>query len=283
MRHLRDASSRRELLSSFNKKPAPAAKLATIPIKTRPMSSFNHMKKTSFGSQRLYVWCVFWGVLVLLGIFLGLWQWERAADKRVLLAAREAAPSVKSPLTMPVEGSELHLQGEYLANHTLYLDNRIVDGHLGVAVLTPFRDTSDQLWLIQRGFIETGPSRAVPQADTPEGVVSVSGEWQVARSGGPLYGKNREGLRLQQISLTPWESTLPAFTYAGWLHADQGEGVFTPWWEANVMPPSRHLGYAFQWWGLALAATVVMVLGGRRLRKDSLAKDSLTKDSFTGC
>lgn len=276
MRHLRDASSRRELLSSFNKKPAPAAKLATIPIKTRPMSSFNHMTKTSFGSQRLYVWCVFWGVLVSLGIFLGLWQWERAADKRVLLAAREAAPLVKSPTAMPEEGSELHLQGEYLANHTLYLDNRIVDGRLGVAVLTPFRDNFDQLWLIQRGFVETGPSRAAPQANTPEGSVTISGEWQVARSGGPLYGKNKEGLRLQQISLTPWESTLPAFTYTGWLHADQGEGVFAPWWEANVMPPSRHLGYAFQWWGLALAATVVMVLGGRRLRKDSLTKDSLT-------
>ncbi|RUR34733.1 SURF1 family protein [Vreelandella andesensis] len=231
------------------------------------------MAKTSSRSQRLYVWCVFWSVLISLGVLLGLWQWERAADKRVLIAAREAAPLVESPTDTPQEGSELHLQGVYLARHTLYLDNRIVDGRLGVAVLTPFRDSFSQLWLIQRGFIETGPSRAAPHVETPVGSVTVSGEWQVARPGGPLYGENKEGIRLQQISLTPWESTLPAFTYTGWLHADQGEGVFTPWWEASVMPPSRHLGYAFQWWGLALVAAVVMVLGGYRLHKDRLTGD----------
>ncbi len=34
------------------------------------------------------------------------------------------------------------------------------------------------------------------------------------------------------------------------------------------LPPERHVGYAFQWWGLALAALVVMWLGGRRLAQD---------------
>ena len=40
------------------------------------------------------------------------------------------------------------------------------------------------------------------------------------------------------------------------------------WWSPNVMPPSRHVGYAVQWWGLALAALVVMVIGGRRMTRD---------------
>src|SRR5690554_7974966 len=35
------------------------------------------------------------------------------------------------------------------------------------------------------------------------------------------------------------------------------------------MPPSRHVGYAVQWWGLALAALVMMLVGGRRLARDA--------------
>ncbi|GGC85658.1 SURF1-like protein [Vreelandella lutescens] len=205
---------------------------------------------------------------MVLGLFLGLWQWERADDKRELLAMRDAAPMLVEPEQTPLEGSEVHLRGVYLEQHTLYLDNRIVEGRLGVAVLTPLRDTHGQLWLVQRGFIETGTSRASPSVSTPEGMVEVSGEWQQAHSMGQLYGANQEGVRLQQLSLTPWEAELGAFSHDGWLHATQGTGVFSPWWEANVMPPSRHIGYAFQWWGLALAAFVIMLLGGFRLITD---------------
>jgi cytochrome oxidase assembly protein ShyY1 len=35
------------------------------------------------------------------------------------------------------------------------------------------------------------------------------------------------------------------------------------------MPPSRHLGYAVQWWALALTAFMIMLLGGHRLVADN--------------
>ncbi|WP_430468914.1 hypothetical protein [Vreelandella titanicae] len=41
------------------------------------------------------------------------------------------------------------------------------------------------------------------------------------------------------------------------------------------MPPSRHMGYAFQWWGLALAALMVMFIGGYKLRRDGADKKAL--------
>lgn len=233
------------------------------------------MTQSSPGLKRCYIWYAFWGLLIILGIFLGLWQWERAAGKRVLLATLNAAPAVNAPTAMPSDGAKVQLKGEYLPDYTLYLDNRVVEGRVGVAVLTPLRDELGQLWLIQRGFIETGPVRTPPQAQTPAGKVDVFGEWQTARRGGPLYGDNQEGVRLQQMSLEPWEDELMLFSYQGWLHAVEGEGVFTPWWQANVMPPSRHIGYAVQWWGLAFAAFVVMLLGGYRLRKDGFQKQGV--------
>ncbi|XKG79703.1 SURF1 family protein [Vreelandella aquamarina] len=226
------------------------------------------MIKPSDCPARIYGWYVFWSAIVILGLFLGLWQWERANDKRELMAMRDAAPTLEEPTETPMEGGRVILRGDYLEQYTLYLDNRIANGRLGVAVLTPLRDAYGQLWLIQRGFIETGASRAPPSAPTPEGVVEVSGEWQDTHGEGQLFGVNQEGVRLQQMSLEPWEASLGPFSHDGWLHAEHGAGVFTPWWEANVMPPSRHLGYAVQWWGLALAALVVMLLGGQRLIRD---------------
>ncbi|WP_306460302.1 MULTISPECIES: SURF1 family protein [unclassified Halomonas] len=218
---------------------------------------------------------MFWSLLVTLGACLGLWQWERADDKRLAMAVRNAAPALVQPTEQPDQGAQVTLRGEYLTEHTLYLDNRVVSGKVGVAVLTPLRDAYGQIWLVQRGFLATGPRREPPHAATPSGMVELTGEWQEVQAGGPLYGENREGVRLQQLSLEPWHASLGSFSYPGWLHANEGDGVLIPWWEANVMPPSRHMGYAFQWWGLSLAAMVVMLIGGQRLRRDSAQQEPL--------
>ncbi|BBI62241.1 hypothetical protein HSBAA_35470 [Vreelandella sulfidaeris] len=71
------------------------------------------------------------------------------------------------PTMQPAQGAQITLRGEYLAEHTLYLDNRIVDGSVGVAALTPLRDSYGQLWLVQRGFLATGPHREPPKQLLP--------------------------------------------------------------------------------------------------------------------
>ncbi|MDZ7852799.1 MAG: SURF1 family protein [Halomonas sp.] len=208
-------------------------------------------------------WWGFWSCLVVLGLALGLWQWERAADKREYLARLAAAPRIEAPVTAPPVGSRLVLQGEYLADQTLFLDNRTHEGRLGVAPLTPFRDVNGRIWLVQRGFLPTGPSRATPTVETPLDMVTLEGRWQLAGESAPLFGPNQEGKRLQRIDLSAWELE-QAFAHPGWLHLEQGPGHLESWWQPSVVPPERHLGYAFQWWGLALAALVIMLVGARR-------------------
>ncbi|PMR72773.1 SURF1 family protein [Billgrantia endophytica] len=216
---------------------------------------------------RLGLWCVLWSLLVALGLALGLWQWERADDKRDYLARLDAAPTLEAPMEAPPGGTRLTLRGEYLADETLFLDNRTLDGQLGVAALTPLRTEDGRLWLVQRGFMATGPIRETPEVETPEGPVTLRGRWQAAGDYAPLYGPNREGQRVQRIELSAWD--MPAgFAHDGWMHLESGPGVLKPWWQPSVMPPSRHVGYAVQWWGLALAALVIMILGGRRLVRD---------------
>ncbi|WP_404297689.1 SURF1 family protein [Halomonas sp.] len=229
------------------------------------------------GPWRQRLWWALWMPLVLLGLGLGLWQWERADEKRDYLTALEAAPHLEAPRQLPPDGSHLTLSGHYLPDETLFLDNRVLDGRHGVAPLTPLRTDDGRVWLVQRGFLASGAGRETPEVATPDDRVTLVGRWQVAGKGTPLFGPNREGQRLQRIQLDAWEMR---FAHEGWLHLEQGPGRLAPWWTPSVMPPSRHLGYAVQWWGLALAALVVMVIGGRRLGRDrqSIGAKSYRRD-----
>ena len=214
---------------------------------------------------RLVGWCLLCLALMALGIGLGLWQWERAAGKRVYLEKLAAAPTLQAPTTQPMDGSRVVLQGRFIAVDTLFLDNRTFDGRLGVAVLTPLVDRSGRRWLVDRGFLETGVSRQAPRVETPSGEVRIEARWQEVGDRAPIFGDNREGERLQRIELGAW---LDGFAFPGWLHQEAGDGFLESWWTPNVMPPERHLGYAFQWWGLALVALVALVVGARRLSAD---------------
>ncbi len=211
------------------------------------------------------LWWGFWSLLVALGLVLGCWQWNRAAEKEAYLSALAAAPALIAPREAPPAGARLTLEGTYLAGETRFLDNRTHGRQLGVAVLTPLRTSDGRLWLIERGFLATGTSRDAPTVATPMGPVTIKGQWQPDGQRAPLFGDNQEGVRLQRIQLDAWEH-LGDFAHAGWLHLEEGPGGLAPWWEPSVMPPSRHLGYAVQWWGLAAAALLVMWWGGRRLR-----------------
>lgn len=221
------------------------------------------MKTRSSG--RLVFWCVFCGLLMVLGICLGLWQWQRAADKHQWLEAMANAPLVEVPRETPAEGSEVVIEGHFVGAQTLFLDNRTLNGRLGVGVLTPLVDEYGQRWLVDRGFLETGMSRAAPEVSTPEGLVRITGRWQANGRQAPVFGENLEGKRLQQIEPGAWQQ---GFSFAGWLHQHNGAGQLPVWWTANVMPPERHTAYAIQWWSLATVAFIALLVGARRLSAD---------------
>lgn len=226
------------------------------------MRAFSSRKPTP-GVKRRHQWWLAWGLVVALGLALGNWQWQRAGEKREALAVLASAPTLESPESAPPAGARVRLHGTFHGELARHLDNRIVDGRAGVAVLTPLLDTAGRWWLVDRGFVPVDGYRHTPAVATPDGLVTVEGRWQ-GLQGGSGDAPAAPGW-LQHVDPAAWEPI--RFAHAGWLHQQAGDGLLTPWWVANVMPPSRHIGYALQWWGLALAAAVVMWKGRPRLER----------------
>src|SRR5438105_2216163 len=94
---------------------------------------------------------------------LGMWQLDRAAQKRALQHALDERVAL-APLSAgelaatPRAAADQHyrrvrLRGQWLAPLTVYLDNRQMDGRPGFFVVTPLRIAGSQhTVLVQRGW-----------------------------------------------------------------------------------------------------------------------------------
>lgn len=214
------------------------------------------------------LWWPFWLTLLLVGLLLANWQWQRADEKQRLDQALASAPLLFNPAQLPPNLAELQLQGQWLAERTLWLDNRIHQGRIGVAALTPLLTADGRWWLVQRGFVATGVDRSqLPQLITPTGPVSLTGRWQLLEQQRALvFGDNREGDRLQSINLQPW-ADLPGPVFAGVVHQTAGDGLLQPWWQPSQMTAARHQGYALQWLLLSALALCMALVGWRWMKE----------------
>ena len=220
-------------------------------------------------------------------IALGFWQLERAEEKRELLAAHQA-----QQLAAPISIAELErqsnpayqrvqLQGFFDARHTLLLDNRTRDGKVGVEVLQPFYDQASGLWLLlNRGWFPRGRSRdQLPEIPALPETLSVAGrsyvysdkvftlaEDDLSQPSWPLRVQRVDMARLGQllgIELAPFE-----------VRAEPGEPLETGAqmvrdWTGSMMTPDRHRAYALQWFAMAAALVILLVLAAWRQRRQS--------------
>ena len=120
---------------------------------------------------------------------LGFWQLDRAAQKEALQAAVQASADLPPLLTAELSGAQLHrrvqLTGHWLADKTVFLDNRSMAGRSGFYVLTPLQlEGRPELALVQRGWsprdaADRSRLQAVP---TPTGLVALNGRLIAAPS-----------------------------------------------------------------------------------------------------
>ncbi len=212
-------------------------------------------------------------------IGLGSWQVKRGLEKKHIetLVSRQTLSHVDQ---RPTNWTDLNYQqvivhGSWIQEHTFLLENRVNQGRLGFELLEPFELKQDgSVILVNRGWVEKISlnefelSRVRDQSDAEVmDMVSVSGQLYLPQKGftlGPAYTDANAWPRLVQyfdkkalgqaldtelepvilVELNPMPGLI-----ANW----------SPW----VVDASRHYGYAFQWWALALTLGIYGVIWKR--------------------
>lgn len=203
---------------------------------------------------------------------LGRWQLGRAAEKEALQAridAREQLP-VLDALSLqgdadvePLLYRRVEAAGEWVAERTVFLDNRPMNGRAGFYVVTPLRlRGSGTVLLVQRGWVprDFQDRTRVPAVDTPAGVVRISGHIVPAPSrlyelGEPGSGPIRQNLDVAQFRVETGLALAPVSIQQG---GDAADGLLRAWPKIST-GVEKHYGYAFQWFGLSALIAALYV------------------------
>lgn len=231
-----------------------------------------HPPSSKLRSARFWVLTVATWAMVALTLSLGRWQLSRAEHKLQLAQAvtargQEPALDARALLKSGDLSLDVHrwvqLQGQWLPEKTIYLDNRPMQGKAGFWVLTPLKlEGSDRLILVQRGWVPrdfADRSRLAP-VQTPDDLVQVQG--RMALSPGKLYEfKGEERGRIRQnldIAAFRMETGLDLLAALVVQTGPAGEGLQRDW-DAPDTGVAKHHGYAFQWFALS-ALLIVLYL-----------------------
>lgn len=214
----------------------------------------------------------------LLFLRLGFWQLERADEKLALETAYRnnvnADPVDLLQATQRrgqadwMHWRRCRVNGVYDPQAVLLLDNQVYRGTVGYQVFTRFVLEDDVSVLVDRGWVAAPDSRnTAPRLPVPQGPVILEGVAKPVPVAGIKLGQNvPEQLtgnlaRVQRIELAQiaaqndWE-LLP---YVLRLDPD-ATGALT--WNGTEpgFNRERHLGYAFQWFALAVALAVIYLV-----------------------
>jgi surfeit locus 1 family protein len=237
------------------------------------------MKGISFGAYRFVPGPIptLAALLVcLLTISLGNWQSRRAAEKMTLqarldtharlqpieLGQRQLEPSILAERPVTARGS-------FLADRTLFIDNRIFRGTPGYHVVTPLRiDGGPMHVLVNRGWIAAGPSRSrLPVVSTPESGVVIEG-LAVVPLGQPFElapdatdGPLRQNLIPERIAM---EMNLMIQPIVVLQTSAAGDGLVREWPKPDA-GVNTHRAYALQWYVMAVLTVCLWI--GLNLRK----------------
>ncbi|MDH5539969.1 MAG: SURF1 family protein [Rhizobacter sp.] len=228
----------------------------------------------------------------LLGVLLvgrlGLWQLDRAAEKQVLqatLQARGQLPTLEARAlprsaeqAEPMQYRRVRVQGRWLAETTVYLDNRQMNGKPGFFVLTPLKLPGEAgAVLVQRGWIprHSQERTVLRDVNTPAGNVVVAGViapapsrlFEFSQSGvGPI----RQNLDMGAFAAEIGQPLLPFSILQGDAPEVPGDGLLRDWPRPGI-DIHKNYGYALQWFSLGALMTGLYVwfqhLRPRRDRK----------------
>jgi len=212
-------------------------------------------------------------------VSLGFWQLDRADEKRSIEASIKKANSgaveliISEDNLQDKEYYEVRLQGKYLNDKQFIYDNQIVDQASGYYVLTPFAlNEQSKVVLINRGFIPWNGRRdklADIFIDRGEREIKIQISKPIKRMELKASEIGREfPVLLQALDLEEMRAIakLDFSEVIGLLDADSTDG-FIRKWEPYTGSIEKHVGYAIQWFLMALVLAIIGIRLAIKQRK----------------
>ena len=211
-------------------------------------------------------------------LWLGFWQMDRAEEKKQLQALynkRMASPALPlSALQTPeaMRYQPVIIEGEYLPQWNLLLDNKVYRGSFGYEILTAFKLNNKQQWIwVNRGWIAGDRARlSLPNIPLPpSGQQHVNAEIYIPQGKVMQLGEdnNKAWPRVVQainIQALAKELKQDMFPYSARL-APAEAGVLERNWLVVNIEPAKHTGYAVQWFALAVVAIIITLLANTNI------------------
>ena len=212
-------------------------------------------------------------------ITLGFWQLDRADEKRAIedQIANANANSVDLITDVDILGEKeyyhVRLQGSYIKDKQFIYDNQIVDQISGYYVLTPFILKGDtKVILINRGFIPwNGRRDQIANIDIGAKITGV--KVQISKPVKRIELKASQikqdfPVLIQALDLDEM-SAIASLDFASivGLLSPESENGFVRKWEPYTGSIERHIGYAIQWFLMALVLSIIGVRLALKQRK----------------
>ena len=218
---------------------------------------------------------------------LGFWQLGRAEEKEAMLAAaQQVLDDRNNPLPLQAAGDPQHADayhwaegaGVFVPGPAVLLDNQMREGRAGVRAYRLLQPSAESApLLVELGWLPLPGDRRLPEVALPEGPQSLQGllvppfsagtaaAIVAAQPNGDLLVTSLEAPGLPEaLSVAALPPRVLRLDPAHPLGYARDLDILP-----NTLPPSQHLGYAVQWFGLALTVLATALLLTWRSRRSA--------------
>ena len=213
-------------------------------------------------------------IFVPITISLGIWQIERANEKKLIIANYDkllvSAPIALQKNQMLNNWQPIETTGTY-EDTVVYEDNAINNGKAGFKVYHLFRNDDGTYIFIHRGFIERNLIKNnLPEVEIPTQKKSIFGTTLFKQNNTFVKNIEESDSRIIQefnasLLIDKYPMLKDKYLHPFLFNLDiRDVNKYQPIEKPVNMTASKHIGYAIQWFGLCAALIILTIYAFRR-------------------
>ncbi len=213
-------------------------------------------------------------ICVPLFIKLGLWQYNKAHLKQDIQNSYNESLDNEA-LNLPAQLDNLDtwkhkkvkIKGHYETEYQILLDNQVEGSRGGFHVVTPLKiEGRNDYVLINRGWIAGGATHTeIPLINTPEELLEIVGlVWVPSKKIFTLESKAQKSQWdkvWQHMDLERYQNSvaIKVLPIVIKLDSKSNAGGFVRNWQLPADKIATNMGYAYQWFGFAIASILIFL------------------------